>query len=83
MNIPTEVNEVIGWVGAIAVILAYLLVSLHKVDGKSFKFQLLNFIGAGLLIIYTINKEAFASAFVNIIWTGIALYSIIKNRGKN
>jgi hypothetical protein len=79
MQLPSNINEIIGWIGALEVILAYLLVSLHKVDGKSFKFQLLNLTGAGLLIIYTLNKEAFASAFVNIIWTGIAFYSLIKN----
>jgi hypothetical protein len=72
--------DIIGWVGALEVIAAYLLVSLHKVTGKSVVFQLLNLTGALLLIVNTMYLKAYPSAFVNVIWTGIALYSIIKNR---
>jgi hypothetical protein len=80
MKINLSLIDIIGWVGALEVILAYLLVSLHIVNGKSLKFQLLNLTGAGLLIAYSLYKGADASAFLNIIWAGIALYSIIKNR---
>jgi hypothetical protein len=72
--------DILGWIGALEVIAAYLLVSLHKVTGKSVLFQLLNLTGALLLIVNTIYLKAYPSAFVNVIWTGIACYSIIKNR---
>ncbi len=74
----TIVNEIIGWIGAIEVLLAYFLLSLNYVDGKSLPYQLLNLTGAIFLIINTLALKAYPSAFVNVIWVGIALYSIFK-----
>jgi hypothetical protein len=70
--------DIIGWVGGIEVLIAYFLISTKKVDQKSILYHLLNLTGALLLIVNTIIKGAFPSAFVNIVWVGIAAYSIYK-----
>lgn len=70
--------DLIGWVGGIEVLLAYGLISSKKVDESSLAYHLLNLTGAMLLIINTVVKGAFPSAFVNVIWVGIAAYSIWK-----
>jgi len=75
--------DLLGWIGAIEVIIAYVLVSTGKMTGDSVIYQLLNLTGAILLIIQTIYLKAYPSAFVNVIWTAIAAYSIIKNSGKS
>lgn len=75
--------DILGWIGAIEVIIAYLLVSSGKTTGESVIYQLLNLTGAILLIIQTLYLKAYPSAFVNIIWTVIAAYSIIKIAGKS
>lgn len=70
--------DIIGWIGGIEVLLAYGLISSKRVDQTSFIYHLLNLTGAILLIANTIVKGAYPSAFVNIVWVGIAVYSIWK-----
>jgi len=78
-----EFIDILGWIGAIEVIIAYVLVSSGKMTGESIIYQLLNLTGAVLLIVQTLYKQAYPSAFVNIIWTIIAAYSIVKIAGKS
>ncbi|HXA02945.1 MAG TPA: hypothetical protein VNW99_13205 [Cytophagaceae bacterium] len=73
-------TDILGWIGAIEVLTAYLLVSINKVDGKSITFQLLNLTGAVFLIINTVALKAYPSAFVNVIWSGIAIYFLVKRK---
>ena len=70
--------DIIGWIGGIEVLIAYGLISGKKVEQTSLLYHLLNFTGAILLIANTIVKGAYPSAFVNIVWVGIAVYSIWK-----
>ncbi len=66
----------IGWVGAVALLIAYALVSSKKLEGDSAAFQLLNVGGSILLAANTIFYGSYPSTFVNLIWAGIALFSI-------
>jgi len=75
--------EVIGWLGSIAVVAAYLLVSYQKVESGSFFYQILNLFGSICLIINTFYNNAFPSMTVNIIWAFIAIAVLLKNFGKN
>jgi hypothetical protein len=75
---PAKLIEIMGWIGAIEVLLAYGLISMNKVDSKSLFFQLLNLTGGILLIVYTIHLKSYASAFVNIVWVLVAIISIYK-----
>jgi hypothetical protein len=70
--------DIIGWVGGLEVLIAYGLISSKKVDQSSIWYHLLNLTGALLLIVNTIVKGAYPSAFVNVVWVGIAVYSILK-----
>lgn len=78
LNDPAKLIELMGWVGAIEVLLAYGLISLNKVDSKSLFFQLLNLTGGLLLIVYTLSLKSYASAFVNIVWVLVAIISIYR-----
>jgi hypothetical protein len=75
--------ECIGWLGAILVLLAYVLISLNKIESSTPSFQWLNLVGAICLIVHTIYNHAYPSAFVNIVWTGVAIYGLIKVRLKD
>jgi hypothetical protein len=75
--------EIIGWAGSLAVLIAYGLNSYQKLRSDSMAFYLLNFTGGIFLIIYTIKKGAFASAFVNVVWVIIAVIAIIRFYSKN
>jgi hypothetical protein len=73
--------DVIGWVGAAALLIAYAMVSSNKLEGNSVTYQLLNIIGSLLLAANTVFYRAYPSSFVNLIWMGIAVFSIA-NRGR-
>jgi hypothetical protein len=68
--------DVIGWVGAAALLVAYAMVSSRKWEGHSSAFQLLNIGGSALLATNTIFYGAYPSTFVNIIWAAIAIFTI-------
>jgi uncharacterized protein YacL len=75
--------DIIGWIGGVAVVIAYLLISAGKVMSSSFLYQMLNLIGSIFLIINTFFKGAYPSTAVNIIWVLIAVYALAKaNRDK-
>ena len=68
--------DVIGWVGAAALLVAYAMVSSRKWEGHSSAFQILNVGGSVLLAANTIFYGAYPSTFVNIIWAAIAIFTI-------
>lgn len=74
--------DTVGWIGAICSLTAYYWVSNNKVSGTSFKFQIINLIGGIGLLMNTIYYGAYPSAVVNVIWTGIAIFALIKYRAQ-
>ncbi|MEM9327139.1 MAG: hypothetical protein AAGA85_15835 [Bacteroidota bacterium] len=71
--------DILGWIGSFEVIIAYGLISSKRVDGQSVMYQLLNLTGAILLIVNTVYLEAYPSAFINIVWVGIAIAALWKS----
>jgi hypothetical protein len=70
--------DIIGWIGAVAVIIAYAFNSSGKLTSSSVVFQLLNLVGAIFLIVKTYFDKSYPSMVINIIWTFIALFALIK-----
>ena len=70
--------ELCGWIGAVLVLVAYIMVSTGKAKADSKPYQITNIIGALFLVAYTYNCEAYASMIVNIIWAGIGFTSFVK-----
>jgi hypothetical protein len=68
--------DAIGWAGAAALLIAYAIVSSRKLEGNSTTYQFLNIVGSLLLAGNTIFYRAYPSSFVNLIWMGIAVFSI-------
>jgi hypothetical protein len=68
--------DAIGWAGAAALLVAYAMVSSKKLEGDSTAFQFLNIVGSLLLAVNTFFYRAYPSSFVNMIWIGIAVFSI-------
>jgi hypothetical protein len=68
--------EVVGWAGALAVLLAYGLVSAERVTSRSWTYQLLNIGGAIGLVINSSWNGAVPSAVVNLVWIGIGAYAL-------
>ena len=72
--------NVVGWCGALVVLLAYALVSTRRVEGDSVFFQVLNICGAALLSVNTFYWGAYPSSFVNVIWIGIGGYALYRRQ---
>lgn len=66
----------IGWVGAVALLVAYAMISSRKWEGHSSAFQVLNVGGSLLLAANTIFYGSYPSTFVNLIWAAIAIFTI-------
>ena len=69
--------EIVGWLGAAILIVAYGLVSYGSVDGRSRVYQALNTLAGLLLAVNTVWHRAWPAAAVNIIWTGIAVGALV------
>lgn len=70
--------DIFGWVGSVCVLAAYGLNSYQKIKSDSILFYGLNIVGGILLIIYSMQKEAYANTFINVIWVIIAVPGILK-----
>lgn len=68
--------DILGWIGVAAVLAAYVMVSTKRLEGDSVVYQVLNLVGAGLLIVNSSYYGAFPSVGVNIVWVGIALFAL-------
>ena len=65
--------EVIGWLGAAIVLVAFGLVSYGSVSARSVPYQVLNAAGGLLLGVNSGWHRAWPSTLVNVIWTAIAI----------
>ena len=72
--------DAIGWVGAALLLVAYGMVSFHKLRADSFRYQLANALGSCCLIVVTMYYRAYPSAFVNVVWIVIAIAATLRAR---
>ena len=75
MNVNLTI-DILGWLGAAALLLAYTGVSLGKLEARSRLYQVLNLVGSIGLVANAGWYGAFPSAFVNVIWISVALISL-------
>jgi hypothetical protein len=72
--------DVAGWAGALALLLAYGMVSFKKLPADSGWYQFLNAVGSACLIVNTVYHRAYPSAAVNVVWIVIATVAQIRAR---
>ena len=73
--------EVVGWAGALLILLAYLLLSAGKLTGQSVVYQGMNVVGAAGFTINGWWHGALPSTALNIVWMvigGFALWRIAR-----
>ena len=70
--------DIFGWLGSIAVISAYALISANKVNGRSKMYQVLNLFGSLCLAANTAYYHAFPSTVVNLVWLVIAAFTLLR-----
>jgi hypothetical protein len=75
--------DILGWTGAAALLIAYGLVSIKKLQGDTLSYQLLNLAGSALLIVNSFYYGALPSVSVNLIWVAIAIFALTRTRRKH
>ena len=81
---PIEIFvEIVGWGGAVLILLAYLLLSSGKLTGQSLVYQGMNVVGAAGFVVNGWWHGAIPSASLNVLWLligAIASWRIIRKR---
>lgn len=74
--------DILGWIGMILVLLAYILLSSNKIDNGNL-YQTLNLIAAIFMAIGLFPTKAWFSFSLQIVWAIVSIISIIKSNTKN
>nr|WP_294846885.1 hypothetical protein [uncultured Sphingomonas sp.] len=75
--------DIVGWIGAGLILLAYGLLTAGKVEARSVAYQGMNVVGALGFIANGWYYGAMPSAVLNIIWAGIGLVALWKIRQRH
>ena len=73
-----ELHDVIGFLGAIAILLAYFLLQAKKMSPDGLVYSVLNLVGAVLILFSLINAWNLTAVFIEIIWFGLSLVGIFR-----
>lgn len=68
--------DAVGWGGAVIILTAYLLLSAGRLDGRSRLYQWMNVAGSVCFIVNSGYHRALPSAWLNVIWAGIGIYTL-------
>ena len=77
--------EIAGWLGALLILSAYLLLSMGKLTGNSEVYQLMNVVGAAGFVVNGWWHGAMPSASLNVLWLVIGALALwrIRKRGSS
>ena len=64
--------------GVVMILLAYFLNSTGRIKALSVRYQVLNLVGAAIMVTYSIILLAWASVVLNGIWAIIALVALLR-----
>jgi hypothetical protein len=70
--------EIAGWSGAALILLAYILVTMERLSGRSPLFQWMNLVGAAGFTVNGLWHGAIPSASLNIVWMAIAVFALVR-----
>lgn len=72
--------EASGWAGAVLILIAYVMLSAGKMDGRSHAYQWMNVAGAAGFIVNSGYNGAIPSTTINVIWIGIGFFTLWRGR---
>lgn len=74
-----DIYQFIGFVGMLFVVMAYFLLQTNKYTISSLPYQVLNLVGAILLLISLCVHFNLGSFIIEVFWILITLYGMAKN----
>lgn len=76
MTTLTPLIEIVGWIGALLILGAYILLSTGRLDGRSRAYQWMNVVGAAGFVVNSGWNGALPSAVLNVVWMGIGFLTL-------
>lgn len=73
-----ELTELIGWIGTLLIVLAYMLLSFDKLEEDDRRYMLLNLFGAIGVGFNVFTQHAWPAFALQIVWGVVALISLLK-----
>jgi Na+-transporting NADH:ubiquinone oxidoreductase subunit NqrB len=71
-----SIVKALGWIGTLAYVVAYLLLSLNKIRSDRTLYHILNIAGAVGLIFDALYLNDLPNLVINIVWALIAAFAI-------
>ena len=71
-------EEAFQIVGAIAILIAFGLAQLGKLDLRSYPYLILNVVGAGILTVDAWRNELWGFLLLEIVWTAVSLLGLVQ-----
>jgi lipid-A-disaccharide synthase-like uncharacterized protein len=72
-----DTTIIIGSIGAALILITFLLNQFHKLSNDSLAYDVINFIGGVLLLVYSILLDSVPFMVVNAVWSIVSLKDII------
>lgn len=74
-----EINLIIGLVGMVFILLAFILDEFYKKwSQNTIKYNLINILGSGLLIYYAATLDSWPFILLNSVWFVVATVKLVK-----
>jgi hypothetical protein len=73
-----DTYSILGWIGMILIILAYVLLSSRKLKTNYALYHLLNLFGAAGIFISTVVTESWPAATLSLIFAAVSIVYIFK-----
>jgi predicted membrane protein len=74
-----DIYQWLGFIGMVFVVIAYLFLQTNKYTIRSIQYQLLNLVGAILLLISLFVHFNLGSFIIELFWIIITIYGIVVN----
>lgn len=73
-----KISDVLGLIGVAFMLFAFFMINTHKMTVKQLSYQLLNFMGAGLVLFSLYFNWNMSAVVIEIVWMLISLVGIYK-----
>ena len=80
MNIGFLGIEILGWVGMLLIVVAYLLVSIKKLEASANLYQAMNLMGSLGIGVHVYYQKAWPALTLEVVWSTIAIWAMIANK---
>jgi hypothetical protein len=72
------IELIVGIIGMTLILVGFLLEEFTKFDHSTIRFNLINVVGAGLLIYYAYTLNSWPFIILNAVWLVAALYKLTR-----